>query len=325
MKMKKLIFVVFTVAIIAACKGTPALPAVNPGTSPELEVKLPEMFSPNPDIADDKMTISIAVKHAIPIKDWTIQIQPARRQTAQSGQAGVVQAAQQLAGQTPQAAQAAQRLEGQAAAAGQAGQTRQPRAPFFEQTGTGFPPKTWQWNGKSSRPSGEMVQSATDYQFTLSVNDLFGNNGVYEGIISVDVLVRREGDTLRIIVPSIIFPPNASDFALLSEEDRRSNTRVLRRIANALNKYPDYKITVEGHSNPTTAPNTPARTNEEARELKPLSESRAKSVVDFLVANDNIPRVRLNSVGIGGVRTVADYNDDDESWKNRRVEFILHK
>jgi len=312
--MKKLTVVLLAaLVIIAACKGTPP-PAVNPETEPQLTVTIPEIFSPDPDIVDDKMTIPIVVKHPVPIKEWTIQVQPARRQNAQTAQQG---------------GQAGERQARPAAAApaadGQAAQPRQPRAPFFEQKGTGNPPASWQWNGKSTRPSGEMVQSATEYQFTLTVSDEFGNKGTFEGKIDVDVLVRREGDDLRIIVPSIVFPPNASAFSLLSEEDRRANTRVLRLIANSLNKYPDYKITVEGHSNPTTAPNTTARTNEETRELKPLSEQRAKAVVDFLVENNNIPRTRLTFVGIGGLKTVAEYNDDDENWKNRRVEFILHK
>jgi len=309
--MKKLSVVFLAIlVIIAACKSAPPAPPPgleNPGITPILKVTIPEMFSPSPDIADDKMTISIAVEHPIPIKDWTIQVQPARRQTEQTAQ---------QSGQTAErpARQATQRE----------GQPRQ-RAPFFEQSGTGNPPTSWQWNGKSTRPSGEMVQSATDYQFTLNVNDFFGNKGTFEGLIQVDVLVRREGNDLRIIVPSIVFPPNASDFSLLSDDDRRANTRVLRLIANSLNKYPDYKITVEGHSNPTTPPKTTQRTNEETRELKPLSEQRAKAVVDYLATNNNIARARLSSVGIGGERTVADYDDDEENWKNRRVEFILKK
>jgi outer membrane protein OmpA-like peptidoglycan-associated protein len=175
-----------------------------------------------------------------------------------------------------------------------------------------------------------MVQSATDYLFRLTVNDVYNNSTTYEGIISVDVLVRREGDILRMIVPSIVFPPNSADFKLLGPEEIRDNNRIMSLIARALNKFEDYKITVEGHANPTTAPGTAARTTEETGGkgvigLKPLSEDRAKAVVDYLVANNNINRGRLSAVGEGGTRTVATYNDDEENWKNRRVEFILRK
>jgi outer membrane protein OmpA-like peptidoglycan-associated protein len=48
-------------------------------------------------------------------------------------------------------------------------------------------------------------------------------------------------------------------------------------------------------------------------------------VVDSLVANNGIVRTRLTAVGMGGTRTVADYDDEEDNWKNRRVEFILQR
>jgi outer membrane protein OmpA-like peptidoglycan-associated protein len=38
-----------------------------------------------------------------------------------------------------------------------------------------------------------------------------------------------------------------------------------------------------------------------------------------------VARSRLSSVGMGGTRTVVDPGDRDNTWKNRRVEFILIK
>ena len=313
--MKKIIALIFAAAVFAACKTPPPaqVPVENPNVGPEIKVDIPELFSPDPDIVDDKLAIGITINHPAPIKDWDIQIQPIRRQSGQSGQRQTGEGAPRQGGDR----QGGDRQDGQ-----------RRRAVFFEQSGTGTPPKTWTWDGKGN--SGEMVQSATDYQFNLSVNDIFDNNSVYEGTISVDVLVRREGDILRIIVPSIVFPPDSSDFRLLNDDDRRANARVLMLIARVLNKFDDYAITVEGHANPTTPPGTPERTAEETGGrnvigLKPLSEARASAVIDALVANNNIKRERLTAVGMGGTRTVADYDDDEENWKNRRVEFILRK
>jgi outer membrane protein OmpA-like peptidoglycan-associated protein len=318
--MKKIIVLLTAVAVVTAVTAC-VTPAVNPEKGPELTVVIPELFSPDPDIVDDKMTVEITVEHPVRIKDWTIQVN--RNFGGQAGQA-------------PSAAAGGDRPARQA----QEGEARQPReraegeaprrrAPFFEQTGTRTPPAKWLWNGKSSRESGEMVQSATDYRFLLTVTDIFDNSTTYEGIISVDVLVKREGDNYRIIVPSIIFPPNAANFSLLSEEDRRSNDRILRLIARALNRFPDYKITVEGHSNPVTPPGTPERERDEEGTrteigLRPLSQQRAEAVVGDLV-NREIDRSRMTAVGMGGTRTVAAYDDDDENWKNRRVEFLLHR
>ena len=301
--MKKTIALIFAVSLfLAACKGAPPPPDMeNPGVGPALRVTIPDLFSPDPDIADDTMTIAIAVVHPVPIKEWHIQIQPQRGGHGTGGQ----------------------RQAGEARPAGEERQEGRRRRAFFEQRGTGTVPEAWKWNGKGT--SGEMVQSAMDYRFTLSVTDVFDNNSEYQGIIGVDVLVRREGDILRIIVPSIVFPPNSSDFSLLSEDDRRSNTRIMTLIARALNRFGDYAITIEGHANPTTRPNTANRRTEEATELKPLSEARAKAVLDSLADNNHISRSRLSSVGIGGERTVAAYDNDDENWKNRRVEFILRR
>jgi outer membrane protein OmpA-like peptidoglycan-associated protein len=318
-------FVVLVAAtgfLMTAC----ATPPVNPETEPQISVEMAgEVFTLDPDNPDaDQPVATIAIKHPVAIKDWVIQVQ--LRRTGQGGQQGDRPAGQ---GGQRQAGQAGERPAGQE---GQAERpARQSRGPFYEQTGKGTPPKEWKWNGKSSRPprqeggAPETVQSATDYQLILTVNDIFDNSATYEGVISVDVLVRREGDNYRIIVPSIVFPPNSSNFALLSEQEMRANARVLRLIGNALNKFPAYEVEVEGHSNPTTPPDTPARTNEETRELKPISDARAKAVVDYLVENQNVTRSRLKSSGIGGARTVVDYDDADENWKNRRVEFILHK
>ena len=327
MRKTVLLFLIVSVAVafaftFAACVSPPPPPPPppaeeNPNAGPEITLKIPELFSPDPDIVDDKMTIGITVNHPVPIKDWTITITPIRRQASQRTEGDAAGAAQQ---------QQRQRPEGQAAGEEQ-GQRRR-SGPFFEQSGTGTPAHDWQWNGRSA--SGEMVQSATNYRFVLSVNDVYENNSVAEGEISVDIIVRREGEQLRMVVPSIVFPPDSSDFRLLGQDDARANARVLMMIARALNRFADYRITVEGHANPTTPPNTAQRTTEEAGArgiigLRPLSESRAGAVVDYLVTTNGIARARLSAVGMGGSRTVADYADDEENWKNRRVEFILHK
>jgi outer membrane protein OmpA-like peptidoglycan-associated protein len=309
--MKKLISLIIAVsfaAVLTGCKSSPPPGVENPDKPPELTVAIPELFSPSPDIADDKMTINIAVNHPAPIKDWHIVI---NRQIGTQAASGQTREAPQGETQRPQRQSSRERARN-----------------FFDQNGNGTPPAQWQWDGK--RTSGEMVQSATDYSFTLTVTDVFDNFAVFNGTISVDVLVKREGNDLRMIVPSIVFPPNSADFSLLSDQDRRANTRVLRLIANALNKYPDYRITVEGHANPTTAPNSAARTSEEAGTasvigLRPLSEARAQAVANSLSSDNGINASRMNVVGMGGTRTVAAYNDADENWKNRRVEFLLHR
>ena len=127
----------------------------------------------------------------------------------------------------------------------------------------------------------------------------------------------RDGDKLKIAVPSIIFRPNADDFKGLEENVVDKNAYVLKRVAQILNKFTDYQVQVEGHANSTTGSEA-----EEKRDLIPLSTLRAKAVMQILIKNGVRPS-RLSAVGMGGSRPVASLSDRDNWWKNRRVEFVL--
>ncbi|MDR1785036.1 MAG: OmpA family protein, partial [Spirochaetaceae bacterium] len=188
---------------------------------------------------------------------------------------------------------------------------------FYQIEGRGNAALTREWDGRSS--SGELVQSATDYPYTFRAADTLGNTASIKGKIGVDVLVNRDGDTMRIIVPSIVFRANQADFDGLGSDVVAANNRILRRIAEILNKFPEYRVQVEGHANPVTR--TAA---EEAEELQPLSERRARATVDFLVGF-GVRRDRLSAVGMGGKRPIVPFTDREGWWKNRRVEFILIK
>jgi len=65
-------------------------------------------------------------------------------------------------------------------------------------------------------------------------------------------------------------------------------------------------------------------TQEEKNELQPLSDARAKTVVNMLI-EFGVARGRLSSIGMGGTQPIVKYEDRDNWWKNRRVEFILIK
>ncbi|MDR2476897.1 MAG: OmpA family protein [Treponema sp.] len=197
---------------------------------------------------------------------------------------------------------------------------REPEPPyllFYRIGGRGRPAETVKWDGRSNK--GELVQSATDYPVTYTATDALGNSSTIESRIGIDVLVIREGDRLRIQIPSIVFRENAADFEGIPPDRAGNNVRVLRRLAEILNKFRDYKIQVEGHANPVAR-----TTREERNELQPLSEARAKTTVNMLV-EFGVARSRLSSTGMGGTRPVVKYEDRDNWWKNRRVEFILIK
>ena len=189
------------------------------------------------------------------------------------------------------------------------------------------------WDGWSNVGKSERVQSATDYKYEFTVTDSIGLTSVVEGVIPVDVLVIRDGEFLKIQIPSIVFRSDAADFGVVGEklsdgtviskgitkEQKANNEKVLKRIAEILNKFKEYNIVIEGHANNISG------TLEEGEKDIPLSEKRAEFVKTRLVKY-GINASRLETVGRGGTQPiVVPGNDPSTAWKNRRVEFILQK
>ncbi|MCM1320835.1 MAG: gliding motility-associated C-terminal domain-containing protein [Bacteroides sp.] len=190
------------------------------------------------------------------------------------------------------------------------------------------------WDGRGN--NGELVQSATDYPYVFTATDTLGLTSTVSGVISVDVLVIRIGDVLKMQIPSIIFRSDHADFVGKDKDPQNgleqhviaNNNRVLKRVAEILNKFRDYKVTIEGHAN-----NVSGTEDEEIADivngaknipLVPLSEARAEEVKKVLVKN-GVSAARLTTVGRGGRQPVVSRADRENWWKNRRVEFILNK
>jgi len=186
---------------------------------------------------------------------------------------------------------------------------------FYRVGGRGSPSERIIWDGRSNR--GELVQSASDYEFTYTASDTLGNSSTITGIIGTDVLVIRDGDMLRIQIPSITFRAYYADFIGIPQDRLENNIRVLRRVAEILNRFRDYRITVEGHANPVLG-----TAREETETLMPLSLARAEFTIEQL-GTYGVSRSRLSPVGRGGTINVANPQDQANSWKNRRVEFLL--
>jgi hypothetical protein len=294
---------------------TPPPPPTDPAgpppdlSPPEINVELtPQPYSPiNPDGEEQFLTANIHVKSVSPIYSWQVEI-------------------------------------------------RDPESDelFVSLAQAGEIPETLIWDGRNLK--GELVESGAVYNYTLTVTNIYHDsmidengyiipedkkdmvtgqkvNGstIYHGAITIDVLVQREEKgLLRIIVPSIIFAPDTEGLSKgLDPVTAANNERILKRIADVLNYFSAYKVKVEGHANPVYPPNSGNRASEEKGTaripgLQPLSERRAKAVVEYLVGL-GIDRSRLTPVGMGGTRTRVEFNDKANWWKNRRVEFILEK
>jgi flagellar motor protein MotB len=278
---------------------------------PEISVELiPQPYSPiSPDGEEQLLTVKLNVKSASPIYGWHVELRDSEENEL-----------------------------------------------FLSLDQEGDVPELVTWDGRNLK--GEMVESATLYNFSITVANIYHNsmidengflipedkigevagrlvNGAttYKGTLAIDVIVQREEKgLLRIIVPSIIFAPNSGELGTgLDPAIAENNSRILKRIAEVLSYFGTYRVKVEGHANPISAPNTRQRTIEQTRGLHrgdkgliPLSEERAKAVMDYLV-NLGVDRSRLSYVGMGANRIRVEFNDKANWWKNRRVEFILEK
>ncbi|GHU42643.1 cell envelope biogenesis protein OmpA [Spirochaetia bacterium] len=254
---------------------------------PSIAVKVtPEYFSPDNDGVDDDSFIGLSVSSLLPLSSWTFTVFD------------------------PQG-----------------------KNPFWGTTGKSQITKELVWNGKSSS-GGELVQSAMDYPCTFTVTDVEGQTSSVNSIIRVDVLVVRDGDKLKMQVPAIIFRADHADFVAKSKDPQQgleqavidNNIRVLRRIAQILKDFKDYSVVIEGHANSMTG--TEAEETRASPQWGPalgqLSKDRAEFVKTQL-SGMGIAKARLSTEGVGGRKPVADRNDKDVNWKNRRVEFILNK
>jgi outer membrane protein OmpA-like peptidoglycan-associated protein len=133
-------------------------------------------------------------------------------------------------------------------------------------------------------------------------------------------IVQDNDGNLRIQVFSIIFRADHADFNGLSDEIIENNYAAIKRVAELLTKYKNYRVIIEGHANPTK-PEGPAR-EQERYSLTRLSEQRALKVLEELVAL-GVSYDRMTVLGAGFSGIIAPYNDYENVWKNRRVEFIL--
>ena len=101
-------------------------------------------------------------------------------------------------------------------------------------------------------------------------------------------------------------------FERASDVIDKASRSTLRRLAQVANHCENMIIEIQGH---TDSEGEPSRN-------QPLSERRAKSVVDYLV-DIGVPASRLKSVGFGEQRPVAPNDTPEGRAKNRRIEFSV--
>ncbi len=182
---------------------------------------------------------------------------------------------------------------------------------FIQYTGDALPKVPIIWDGKNR--TGELVESAMDYDLEFVVEDILGNVKTVTKTLNVDILVIKTPYGLKIKISNIEFEFNKADLV-------GNAFKILDNVMKKIKKYPTYSIIIEGHTDSIGGPEY---------NLK-LSEKRADSVYNYMVDN-GVNASQLTKKGIGLSRPVAPNTNPDGSdnpegrAKNRRVEFLLVK
>jgi len=93
----------------------------------------------------------------------------------------------------------------------------------------------------------------------------------------------------------------------------QTSNSILDKIADIMERYTDYKLAINGHTDSIGS----SKTN------KTLSEKRAKACYDYLLSK-GIAADRIRYTGFGETQPIADNRYKDGREKNRRVEFDLY-
>jgi chemotaxis protein MotB len=123
-------------------------------------------------------------------------------------------------------------------------------------------------------------------------------------------LKRYKTKTIINIDNSILF---ASGQAMLKKKIRKS----LVKIAQAINKYPENNIQIEGHTD-----NVPIHTEKFPSNWE-LSSARALAVLRFFADNTDMDPRKLSAVGYGEYHPLAPNDTKQNKRMNRRVDIVI--
>ncbi|RUO69298.1 OmpA family protein [Pseudidiomarina salinarum] len=103
------------------------------------------------------------------------------------------------------------------------------------------------------------------------------------------------------------------EFEIAKNDIQRVNREHMLVLATFLDKYPETRAVIEGHTD---------NVGNDADNLR-LSQERAQSVVNYLTSEHDIDGDRLTAVGYGETRPVADNDTDAGKQANRRINAII--
>lgn len=118
--------------------------------------------------------------------------------------------------------------------------------------------------------------------------------------------VFRQGDTVIIRMIGLNFDSGAAEL-------KAEHASMLDILKQAIGVFPESRVIVEGHTDAFGS---------DAQNLS-LSQSRAESVVQHLLASMAVSPLNLQSVGYGESRPVANNETEEGRKRNRRIDVVI--
>jgi flagellar hook assembly protein FlgD len=176
---------------------------------------------------------------------------------------------------------------------------------------------------KDDRKSVSRVPVTEQMVVRVGVVDEVGNFTTFEQSVPLDILVVKRDGKLYLMVPNVIFEAYRHELDSRGAEQYRKNLESIDRVVAIYNKYPDYRLLLEGHALNVFLGDA-AKTAKEEEILVPLTERRAKTVETALVER-GLDAEMVDTEWFGGTQPIVDVHDREVRWKNRRVEFIMER
>jgi len=185
-----------------------------------------------------------------------------------------------------------------------------------------WPTDTVVWDGRGI--NGDLVVSAEDYPVVVKIRDEFGNVGIIQTLLPIDILVIKDGDNYRIENSRIYFKDFTADYQDVPANLSQQNILRLDQLASKLAKFPDYKIVIVGHAVSVFWQDSELSKTEQDEVLVPLSKARAEAIKKAMVTRGINPDA-IKTEGAGDADPLVPDSDYANRWKNRRTAIFLTK
>ncbi len=151
---------------------------------------------------------------------------------------------------------------------------------------------------EKSKLAEQMAKIAKIRQQYESIRKLFNDN---------EALIYKSGNDIIIRLVGLSFP---SGKAIIESQ----NFGLLAKVQKAIKLVPNSKITIEGHTDSFGS---------DDKNME-LSQERANSVKQYLLANMNLSPQDVTAIGYGETKPIANNQTKEGRAKNRRIDLIIH-